>query len=870
MKMTGRQKSDSLAVGDFGFESIPRVCIRCFVVALLCCAGSSMLSAQTRTDSGIADIDQIRESVQMTPTDGSNLLSRRPALIRWWRFLWHQGYDTSAHNEIWNLVNNGGNHRGAMIAVDQGYAALESILLNASRIPEVHGSPDPSSTQTDWPVYHGTDGSQTGYSPDKGPSAGKIAWRIPKGNFWNAKPVIEDGRVYIASPGTDVFAYCLNEKTGKVIWNGRQYGADIYHIPGAIYTPVVTDKHVLLSTAWWQPQTHFVLNKKNGFFESRIPAGSESGGAPNDVWVYKFNRTQVVLADATSGKEVWKFNTGGFIAGDPVLADDRVYAVGQSGWVFVFNTGQSKPIWQRQLNLDFRGTPGIGKGRIYAGDARRTLHAIDASNGRIAWTFQAPEVENKTYQYFSTAVESNKRVYVGTAGGYVYCLHAGSGSVIWKHRVSDWVRSRPVVLGDMVYVATLDARLYALKDVGDSVVEVWQETLGEHGFTADLVGSANGILASGRDLVLYSLSPETGDLQWKHSIIDGAWVDGVRHRADAYGGQFQTSPVIVDDVVYLGGPDGFLDAVDVNSGKRLWRFETQGRISSAPRVAEGKVFVGKNSHNDEFYAVDQRTGELVWKIENLGWASVGATGYANGRIFVGTVDGKFYGIRAENGHIDWKFDAGNGKGFYPHPATDESMVYTGSHNGNYYAFDQATGKVIWKRRTANPSGKGGLPDSAATVLWKNHMYGQKRGNRIVAIDRKTGREVWEWIQPANYLQNGTVAAFDDKIFGSVVRLVTTIPYFAEIHAFDDVENGGNSLWSYSDGGGGGGLTAPVGTDGKVIFGSSAGVFVTCLASGDGSLIWRCYIGAPMEEGVPAIYGDKVFVHCRNGYFYAIE
>jgi outer membrane protein assembly factor BamB len=843
-----------------------------FRIILFLLTVSAINSAWAKTESGIADIDQIRQEVQTTSTTTANLLSRRTALVRWWRFLWHQGYDMSAYNDTWNRVNDGGDHSRAMAAVDQGYSALESVLLSKTRIPEKSGSPTGSTTQTDWPVYHGTDGSQTGYSPDKGPSEGKIAWRVPKGNFWNAKPVVEERRVYVASPGTDVIAYCLNEKTGKIIWNGRQYGEDIYHTPGSIYTPVVTSKNVLLSTAWWQPETHFVLNKDNGFFESRMPAGKVSGGAgaPHDLWVYKFNRTLVILADAATGKGVWQFNTGGFLAGDPVLVGDRVYAVGQNGWVFALNTGTSKPRWQRKLNVHFRGTPGVGSGRIYAGDTNRTLHAIAASNGKTVWTFQAPEVEEKTYQYFSTAVEANNRVYVGTAGGYLYCLDAGNGSVIWKHRVSDWVRSRPVVLGDTVYVATLDAKLYALRDTGDSVVEVWQKPAGEHGFTADLVGNSNGILASGRDLVLYSLSPATGEIQWMHSIIDGAWVDDVRHRADAYGGQFQTSPVVVDDIAYIGGPDGFLDAIDVKNGKRLWRFETQGRISSAPRVAEGKVFVGKNAQYDEFYAIDQKTGEPVWRIDNLGWASVGATGYANGRIFVGTVDGKFYGINASNGHIDWKFNAGSGKGFYPHPATDDTKVYTGSHNGNYYAFDQATGNVAWKIHTANPSGNGGLPDSAAPVLWKGHIYGQKRGDRIVALDRTNGEEAWEWKQPANYLQNGTVAAFDAKIFGSVVRLVTTIPYFAAIHAFNDVENGGNKLWSYSEGGGGGGLTAPVGTDGKVIFGSSAGVFVTCVGSDTGSLIWRCYVGAPMEEGVPAIYGDKVFVLCRNGYFFAIK
>ena len=50
----------------------------------------------------------------------------------------------------------------------------------------------------------GTDGNQTGYSPDAGPSKGKIAWRVAKGNFWYATPVIENGKVYTAAPGAGV------------------------------------------------------------------------------------------------------------------------------------------------------------------------------------------------------------------------------------------------------------------------------------------------------------------------------------------------------------------------------------------------------------------------------------------------------------------------------------------------------------------------------------------------------------------------------------------------------------------------------------------------------------------------------------------
>ncbi len=821
--------------------------------------------------SAIEDIDRIREQLKVKPTNESNLIDRRTALHRWWRLLWHQGYDMSEYDSTWNRINNGGTRPIALRAVDDGYKALESIVAGNKRIPEVTAELVAKGGKTNWPVYHGTNGCQTGYSPDKGPSLGKIAWRVPKGNFWNAKPVIEDGKVYVVSPGADVLAYCLDEKTGKLIWKGRQYGEQVYTTPGGIYTPVVTRDNVLITTGWWQPSTHFVLRKDNGFFKSRITPVDRNTGSTEEIMAFKYGRSNIAVADARTGEGAWISTLGGFVAGEPAVIDKRIYAAQQGGWVFGFlNPDENKATWQVNVKAKLRGTPGLGRSHVYVGDTNRTLHAIDAFHGDRKWTFQAAEIENKAYQYYSSAFEANNRVYVGTAAGHVYCLDADTGKMIWKHDVGDWVRSKPLVLGDAVHVATLGGKLHALRDTGDSATEVWQQQLGEHGFTADLVGNSNGILASGRNLVLYSVSPKTGDLRWRHSIIDGAWVDGVRHQADVYAGQFQSSPTIVDDIVYVGGPDGFLDAYDVDTGKLIWRFETQGRISCAPRVAEGKVFVGKNSHYDEYYALDKDTGEIVWQLDTLGWASVGATGYANGRIFVGTVDGKMYGINASNGKVEWKFDAGQNKGIYPHPATDDKKVYTRSHNGKHYAFDQATGDVVWEVHTANLSGGGGDPDSAATVLWKKHVYGQKRGDRIVALDRNTGEEAWEWKQPANYLQNGTVAAFDNKIFGSVVRLVITIPYYAAIHAFNDVEGGGNQLWSYSEGGGGGGLTAPVGTDGKLIFGSSSGVFVTCVDPNTGSLIWRCYVGGPMEESVPAIYGDKVFLQCRNGYFFAIE
>ena len=42
--------------------------------------------------------------------------------------------------------------------------------------------------------------------------------------------------------------------------------------------------------------------------------------------------------------------------------------------------------------------------------------------------------------------------------------------------------------------------------------------------------------------------------------------------ADWTGG-LMASPTVVDGKVYIGGPDGFVNALDVTTGRQLWRFE---------------------------------------------------------------------------------------------------------------------------------------------------------------------------------------------------------------------------------------------------------------------------------------------------------
>jgi outer membrane protein assembly factor BamB len=118
-----------------------------------------------------------------------------------------------------------------------------------------------------------------------------------------------------------------------------------------------------------------------------------------------------------------------------------------------------------------------------------------------------------------------------------------------------------------------------------------------------------------------------------------------------------------------------------------------------------------------------------------------------------------------------------------------------------------------------------------------------------------------------YLQNATIAAHNNKIFGSAASRVTRLPFEALMMAFSDVENGSKKIWEQR---GPGGLTPPVLTNENLISGSSTEMFVTCLEQKTGKIKWRVFTGGEMLENGPAIYGNRFYALGKNGYLFAIK
>lgn len=116
-------------------------------------------------------------------------------------------------------------------------------------------------------------------------------------------------------------------------------------------------------------------------------------------------------------------------------------------------------------------------------------------------------------------------------------------------------------------------------------------------------------------------------------------------------------------------------------------------------VAEGLVFVGTYSGN--LYALDRRTGGIVWRFEAPG-PIVHSPAYHGGVVYAGSIGRTLHALNAANGRVLWTFTSERRGGFSASPAVTDAAVFIGGRDGFFYALDRKTGRVLWQGKTGGP------------------------------------------------------------------------------------------------------------------------------------------------------------------------
>jgi quinohemoprotein ethanol dehydrogenase len=259
------------------------------------------------------------------------------------------------------------------------------------------------------------------------------------------------------------------------------------------------------------------------------------------------------------------------------------------------------------------------------------------------------------------------------------------------------------------------------------------------------------------------------------SQLRGEWLTHLGNSGVAAKYSAEGQPIEYDGVLYVptGADDVF--AVDVDSGRIVWRYDANldpaistvccGWLSRGVALGDGKVYLGQLDGN--LVALDQRTGRVVWKtlVEDWrnGFSITAAPLYVDGMVITGISGGEF-GIRgrvtaydAATGQLKWRFWT-----TAPGSWAGDSWKSGGAPVWQTPSVDPELGLLYFTTGNANPDNDG------SSRAGKN-LYSAS----FVALDLRTGKlrwhyqmvhhDIWDYDAPS------PTVLFDVTIGGKKVR-----------------------------------------------------------------------------------------------------
>jgi alcohol dehydrogenase (cytochrome c) len=411
----------------------------------------------------------------------------------------------------------------------------------------------------------------------------------------------------------------------------------------------------------------------------------------------------------------------GSYASTPVIANGVIYSQDLESNVQAIDLASGDVLWSQKFESASHGPNGlaVADGQVYGATAGAAF-ALDQKTGKEAWLVNldgavdmAPGV-NDGKVYVSTVPETPRGEYEPGAVGTLWVMDGKTGKKLWHWDTVPknlWGKPKVNSGGGLWYPPSFDDKGFVYAGTGNP---------------APLPGAPSepwGSSRPGPNLYadsLVKLNPDNGKVVWyyqetPHNIYD--W-------------DFQNSPVITKaggrEVAIGSGKSGFVVAVDVKTGKVVWR-----------------TSVGRHNGHDEdnIYAMKGeydkiKTGEVF-------------PGQLGGVIALAAADKERIYVPVVN-HSMTVIDGSQ--------VTEESAA-----TGEVVALDLATGKIEWQAEM-------GQPAYGSLLISNDVVFATSADGVIHAFDSAKGGEVWQAALPSG-TNAGVMVSGDTLVAGAGLPVV---------------------------------------------------------------------------------------------------
>jgi|GEM_PF-3355018 len=216
-------------------------------------------------------------------------------------------------------------------------------------------------------------------------------------------------------------------------------------------------------------------------------------------------------------------------------------------FVFIGCRDTHLPVWQIKLQSRSYTDPIIEGKHFYVFSQAGEVICGDVKSGDRIWSRMVDGPVLGT-----PALSTNQTLFVVTQNGSLYSIDAKTGNSKWQIQIPDTFIAPVALLDAMVLLPSETGKLYARSTLDGE--EKWSFT-GATKFNTRAVSVTNHLLIGGWSKDFYCLKP-SGSLSWKFTAAERITEDAIVSR----------------NTVFFPTYDSFVYALDIPSGRLLWRF----------------------------------------------------------------------------------------------------------------------------------------------------------------------------------------------------------------------------------------------------------------------------------------------------------
>lgn len=308
----------------------------------------------------------------------------------------------------------------------------------------------------------------------------------------------------------------------------------------------------------------------------------------------------------------------------------------------------------------------------HAGPANQRYADVDGVRGDLAavWTFE-PGDEGTTLDLTEPVFHDGTAYVASSTESTVWALDPTSGTPEWSVEVAG-PNGQAIVDGTLVVAGDAGVRGFDPKS-GD---ERWTADVDARYYQFSSGGDGTAYVADGASV--YAIDVETGDRAWRsEEFEEDVWGLAVRNGTICLTHSSNQNP-------------GRVVGLDADDGTELWRSGglTDGGTSSAPSMADGRVYAGDVGQMIHAFGVDD--GSRAWAGQTNGSTHI-TPAVGDSTVYAMGAGSTVYAFGSEYGSLEWQVDTGTDE--YSSPAVTRDTVYVGTDAG-VHGFDRESGEEV--------------------------------------------------------------------------------------------------------------------------------------------------------------------------------